>query len=130
MIAILADAFVKATILLLVAAGGTLLLRRSSAALRHLVWALACAGVLVLPVASALLPNWRVAAWPSLGMAPAFDVTQTAGPSLVDRQAPRHPATPAAQPEVRDSRPAARQTANPSVSAWRLIGRRWSSRSG
>ena len=116
MIAILADAFVKATILLLVAAGGTLLLRRSSAALRHLVWALACAGVLVLPVASALLPNWRVAAWPSLGMAPAFDVTQTAGPSLVDRQAPRHPATPAAQPEVRDSRPAAMQTANAPVS--------------
>jgi len=116
MIAILADAFVKATILLLVAAGGTLLLRRASAALRHLVWALACAGVLVLPVASALLPNWRVAAWPSLGMTPAFNVTQTVGPSLVDRQAPRQPATPAAQPEVRDSRAAATETATASVS--------------
>ena len=31
------------------------------------ILALACAGVLVLPLASALLPNWRVAAWPSLG---------------------------------------------------------------
>ena len=82
MIAILADAFVKATILLLVAAAGTLVLRRSSAALRHLVWALACAGVLVLPVASALLPNWRVPAWPSLAMPVAFDAEQIAGEAL------------------------------------------------
>ena len=80
MIAILADAFVKATILLLVAAAGALLLRRSSAALRHLVWALACAGVLVLPAASALLPNLKVAAWPKLDTPAlvAFDATSVA----------------------------------------------------
>src|SRR5688572_5939828 len=82
MIAILADAFVKATILLLVAGAGTLVLRRSSAAMRHLVWALACAGVLVLPVASALLPNWRVAAWPSLDKPVAFNAEQIAGATL------------------------------------------------
>jgi len=76
MIAILADAFVKATILLLFAAGGALLLRRSSAALRHLVWALACGGVLVLPLASVLLPNWRVAAWPSLEAPVSFRAEQ------------------------------------------------------
>jgi len=82
MIAILADAFVKATILLLVAAAGTLVLRRSSAAMRHLVWALACAGVLVLPVASALLPDWRLLAWPSLEMPVGFKAEQTAGEPL------------------------------------------------
>ncbi len=77
MIAILADAFVKATVLLLLAAGGTVLLRRSTAALRHLIWTLACGGVLVLPVASALLPHWRVAPWPNLNVPPAFDAKDT-----------------------------------------------------
>ena len=75
MIAILADAFVKATVLLVLAAGVTLLLRRSAASLRHLVWTLACGGVLALPLASALLPNWRVAGWPRLDVPAAFDLT-------------------------------------------------------
>ena len=72
MIALLADAFVKATVLLLLAAGGTLLLRRGPASLRHLVWTLACGGVLALPLASALLPNWRLAGWPRLDVPVAF----------------------------------------------------------
>ena len=37
----IADAIVKATIVLLLAAGASLVLRRASAALRHLVWTLA-----------------------------------------------------------------------------------------
>src|SRR6266699_4572700 len=77
MIALLADAFVKATVLLLLAAGGTLLLRRGPASLRHLVWTLACGGVLALPLASALLPNWRLAGWPRLDVPVAFDLNQT-----------------------------------------------------
>ncbi|HET8713157.1 MAG TPA: M56 family metallopeptidase [Gemmatimonadales bacterium] len=85
MIAILADAFVKATIVLLLAAGVALLLRRSSAAMRHHVWALACAGVLVLPLATALLPNWRVNVWPKIDVPVAFNVKQIAGEPL-DRQ--------------------------------------------
>lgn len=82
MTAILADAFVKATVVLLLAAGGALLLRHSSAAIRHQVWALACAGVLVLPLAAALLPNWRVAAWPKLDVPVTFDAKQVAGEPL------------------------------------------------
>ncbi len=77
MTAILADAFVKATVLLLLAAGVTLLLRRGAASLRHLVWTLACGGVLALPLASALLPNWRLAGWPRLDVPVAFDLNQT-----------------------------------------------------
>jgi len=76
MIAILADAFVKSTIILLLAGGVTLLLRRSAASLRHLVWTLACGAVLVLPLASALLPNWRVAGWPRLDVPVAFDLNE------------------------------------------------------
>ena len=76
MIAMLADAFVKATVILLIAAGASLLLRRSAAALRHLVWALAFAGVLALPVAGAIMPEWRLAAWPRLDVPLAFDISQ------------------------------------------------------
>ena len=74
MIAILVDAIVKATVLLLVAGAGAWLLRRSSAALRHLVWALACGGVLVLPIASAVLPNWRLGGWPRFDAPIALDL--------------------------------------------------------
>src|SRR6266508_4133895 len=76
MIAILADACVKATVLLVLAAVVTVFLRRSPASLRHLVWTLACGGVLALPLASALLPNWRLAAWPRLDVPVAFDAEQ------------------------------------------------------
>src|SRR6266487_1167377 len=96
MIAILADAFVKATVLLVLAAIVTLCLRRSPAALRHLVWSLACGGVLALPLASALLPNWRVAGWPRLDVPIALDVAQVAGAPLgASREhAPTPPRTP------------------------------------
>src|ERR1041385_5942258 len=66
MIAFLADAFVKASIILLVAAAVALVLRRSAAALRHLVWALACGAVLALPLVAKLVPNVGVVGWPRL----------------------------------------------------------------
>jgi beta-lactamase regulating signal transducer with metallopeptidase domain len=104
MIAILADAFVKATVLLLLGAGVTLFLRRSSAALRHLVWALSCAGVLALPVASALLPNWRVAAWPTLAVPVAFDAAPITGTSVPEPSAQHTVARPApVAPRVRET---------------------------
>ena len=51
-----AVAGIKATLLLAGAGALTLLLRRHSAALRHLVWSLAIAGVVVLPFAMASSP--------------------------------------------------------------------------
>ncbi|MGE5800852.1 MAG: M56 family metallopeptidase [Gemmatimonadota bacterium] len=121
MIAILADAFVKATILLLLAAAGTLVLRRSSAAMRHLVWALACAGVLVLPVASALLPNWRVPAWPSLAMPVTFDADQIAGEALSGSSpAQETVAKPAPAPHAAESRSSAAVTVASDAVRFRL----------
>src|SRR6266576_1061081 len=92
MIAILADAFVKATVILILAGVVTLLLRRSSASLRHLVWTLACGGVLALPLASALLPDWRVAGWPRLDVPVAFDLNDApARQTLSDNRATPSP---------------------------------------
>jgi beta-lactamase regulating signal transducer with metallopeptidase domain len=121
MIAILADAFVKATVVLLLAAGASVLLRRSTAALRHLVWALACGGVLALPLASALLPNWRVAAWPKLDVPVAFDAEQVAGAPLdqpvAERAAVR--ATPTV-PDVRQPNPTPAATVDPAAVRFQL----------
>src|SRR5438445_664664 len=78
MLAILTDAFVKATVLLVLAAVVTIFLRRSPASLRHLVRTLACSGVLALHLASALLPNWKLALWPRLDVPVAFNAEQLA----------------------------------------------------
>ena len=56
----LIDSALKVTVLLIVASVVVLMLRRDSAATRHLVWLVAMAATLVVPVMSALLPAWRV----------------------------------------------------------------------
>src|SRR3989449_2841789 len=116
MIAILADAFVKSTVLLLLAAGVTVLLRRSAASLRHLVWTLACGGVLALPLASALLPNWHLGGWPRLEVPVAFDAEQLA------QQVPARDPTPAARvvQMVEAPSPAPAATVDAGPVRWRL----------
>src|ERR1700686_3665021 len=57
---LLVDSAVKGTALLMLAAMAATILRRDSAATRHLVWLLAMVAMLVVPVLSAMLPQWRV----------------------------------------------------------------------
>ena len=56
----IADAVVKATLLLAAAAAASAALKHSSAALRHLIWTLALCGALALPALSASLPRWQL----------------------------------------------------------------------
>ena len=79
----LLDAAAKATVLLLVAITATMLLRRSSAALRHRLWCLTFAALVLLPGLSAALPEWRLAILPR-----AADEGVLAGRSLAP-QAPK-----------------------------------------
>ena len=120
MIAILADAFVKATVILLVAAGVTLLLRRSAASLRHLVWTLACGGVLVLPLASAVLPNWRVAGWPRLDVPAAYDVNELPAQRHAAPPAAQDPTPPAAKPAARTPSSAPAAATDVTLVGWRI----------
>ena len=77
---LLVDSAVKATVLLALAAVVALILRRDSAATRHLVWLLAIVAMLVVPVLSAMLPQWRVLpAWMS---SPRPDVADVISPSI------------------------------------------------
>ncbi|MFO0940728.1 MAG: M56 family metallopeptidase [Pirellulales bacterium] len=57
---LLVDFAIKGVVLLAIAAVAALLLRRDSAATRHLVWMMAIVALLIVPVLSATLPQWRV----------------------------------------------------------------------
>ncbi|WP_420129226.1 M56 family metallopeptidase [Longimicrobium sp.] len=61
----LAQLALKATLILAVTAMVAAALWRSSAAVRHLVWCVGVAGVLALPLFSAVLPAWDVAMLPA-----------------------------------------------------------------
>ena len=54
------DSALKGTALLVIATLCALLLHRASAATRHLVWFAAIVALLVVPVLSSMLPQWRV----------------------------------------------------------------------
>ena len=58
---LLLDSAIKGGVILAVAACVAVLLKRDSAATRHLVWLVAIVAMLVIPVFSAMLPQWRVA---------------------------------------------------------------------
>ena len=58
--AMLIDATIKGTVILLLAGLATWLLRAAPAAMRHLVWLLAVASLLLLPVLSVTVPTWQV----------------------------------------------------------------------
>src|SRR5262245_5573729 len=73
LIQLLLDAFIKSVIILSVAGLVAGSLRRASAASRHLVWSLAMASLLALPVLSVALPSWRIAALPSLATVASVD---------------------------------------------------------
>jgi len=117
---LLVDSAIKGTALLVLAAIAAMILRRDSAATRHLVWLLAIVAMLVVPVLSAMLPQWRVLPeWASISPKPV--VVDISPPSIVRPadgavELPQHaepveierPSATAYQPasELPDSRPA------------------------
>src|SRR5262245_38039811 len=55
-----ADIVVKATLTFAAAGAAAFVLRRASAAVRHMIWTLALASVLLLPILSIALPRWQM----------------------------------------------------------------------
>ena len=60
------DISIKSIFVLAGAAMLSLILRQASAAMRHLVWLLAIAGLICLPMLSILLPTWQVPILPRI----------------------------------------------------------------
>src|SRR3954465_15497263 len=93
---------IKASVLLGIAAlAQAVTSRRTSAATRHMMWTLAIATVLALPLASLALPSWRVIAR-RVPPAVASELPLTRSPA--DRLAPDEHAVP--QARLSDAEPA------------------------
>src|SRR6266540_3183635 len=88
-ISVLVDAAAKGFLVLALAGMAVLCLRRASAALRHLVWFVALASLLLLPMLSMLLPGWPIL--------PQWIATQ----SKLSEASPQH----ALAPDMRRSQP-------------------------
>lgn len=132
MFPLLFDSALKGTVLLIVASGLALLLWKASAARRHLVWQVAIPALLIMPLLSVALPQWRILprwaespplesrssptvgtslpAPPSLPAAapPADASNPIAEPATLPRAVPALPSAPA--PEISESSPAAPPT--------------------
>jgi beta-lactamase regulating signal transducer with metallopeptidase domain len=104
---VILDTAIKATVILVLAAAAAMILRRDSAATRHLAWLLAIVAMLVLPVLSALLPQWRVL--PEWARIPAATAKL--------RTIPHSMATPADEPIQEARRPDRRDVESPHPSA-------------
>lgn len=76
---IASDVLVKGSVILAVAIAATWVLRRRSAAMRHLLWSVAFAVLLAIPVLSALLPSWRIG---TMGLRPAAEVSAVTPPAM------------------------------------------------
>jgi beta-lactamase regulating signal transducer with metallopeptidase domain len=107
--AALADAALKGTVILLAALAATRLMRRRSAASRHLVWVVALASMLALPLVTRTLPAWRVVPIPA-PLRPASEFV--AAPAASASPALHSPAS-AASPSSAAQLPAT--AANPSA---------------
>jgi len=75
LIQLLLDAFIKSSFILLAAGLLARSLRKASAASRSLVWNVAMASLLALPVLSVALPSWRIEALPSLAAIAPVDAS-------------------------------------------------------
>jgi beta-lactamase regulating signal transducer with metallopeptidase domain len=85
------DAAVRGTIILLAALGATALMRRTSASARHLVWLAALTALLLLPVARAFVPEWRVLPVPAVALAPSAAPAPRAQAPALDAATPSAP---------------------------------------
>ena len=135
---LLVDSAVKGTVLLALAAVAALILRRDSAATRHLVWMLAIVALLVVPLLSAMLPQWRVLpAWAShssklavVNVRPpaiarptdvAVELPQIAEPVEVKQPSATAHQPPAAIPDSQPALVATQAAPAPPVLSWNWI---------
>ncbi|MHC4718789.1 MAG: hypothetical protein ACYS5V_17635 [Planctomycetota bacterium] len=95
-VSILLDVTIKGLVILAAAGGMAALLRRRSAAARHMVWSVAAACLLALPILSTALPHWNVPILPAAipDDAPAAVSGPPPAASPAAESAPRTPPSP------------------------------------
>jgi len=80
--AVLVDAALRGSVILVAALAATRLMKGRSAAARHLVWVVALASMLALPLLSRVLPAWRVVPVPAPRTAELASCSSTAAAEL------------------------------------------------
>src|SRR5262245_61462826 len=96
------DILVRATVLLVIVAVAALVLRRRSAALRHLLWSLAIAGLMVLPVLTSVVP-FRLPVLPAPATVAASALTSDADKAATVSVSARVPESHAVPDETADA---------------------------
>lgn len=71
----LLDVSLRGSLLILIAWAATRVLHRGSAALRHLIWASALGGMLLIPLLGAVIPSVRISVLPTLPTLPTLATT-------------------------------------------------------
>jgi beta-lactamase regulating signal transducer with metallopeptidase domain len=112
----LIDASAKSAVVLAAAALAAFAMRRASAALRHLVWALAIVSVLCLPFLSLLLPAWPVLRVPGVLGPPASPPSELLPEETLDAGLPSHLSTTAPSADTHQPPSEARPPAEPAAS--------------
>lgn len=95
----LLDVLIKSVVVLVGAFAASVLLRRASASIRHHVWSMALAGILILPLLAAALPAWQLPLVPRVSLVGQL-VAQLGPAPQVETQA-NVTGDPAAQPLAR-----------------------------
>lgn len=119
---LLLDSAFKGALILALTAMVTLAMRRASAAARHLAWFLGTAGLLTMPILSAVVPRWNI--MPSWATSGPRDEVQAAKASAISaastlRAASTPPAFPAMREGANDLPGASNATAaGPATTPW------------
>ena len=95
----LLDVLIKSVVVLVGAFAASVLLRRASASIRHHVWSMALASILILPLLTAALPAWQLPLVPRVSLVDQL-VAQLGSDQPVASEA-NAAGDPAAQPEAR-----------------------------
>ena len=101
--AMLVEVALKGTMLLGIAMAAAILLRRSTATIRHMVWSMSLAGLLIVPVLALMLPGWSVPLLPA-SLAQPTSETQAIGRRAAVDMASRRTYPDAGSPTAEDTR--------------------------
>jgi HEAT repeat protein/beta-lactamase regulating signal transducer with metallopeptidase domain len=94
----LLDIFFKSAVVLVAAFAASMLLRRSSASVRHQIWSMALASILVLPLLAAAIPAWQLPLSPRVPVVDDLLAELTQQTDLVPESVPDRGVEPQIEP--------------------------------
>jgi beta-lactamase regulating signal transducer with metallopeptidase domain len=97
---LLFDVAAKGTVLLVLATVASVLLRRKSAAMRHSLWTLTMLSLILLPVASWLLPKWNIPILPAVEPLAVATIADSALESTPVESLPRDASTDSSEADI------------------------------